>query len=34
MALYDEPFWRREGLSGQGLTTTGPVKLTYDNSPP
>jgi monoamine oxidase len=34
MAIYDEPFWRRDGLSGQGLTTKGPVKLTYDNSPP
>lgn len=34
MALYDEPFWRAEGLSGQGTSDTGPVKLTYDNSPP
>ena len=34
MALYDEPFWRAEGLSGQGLSDTGPAKLTYDNSPP
>ncbi len=34
MAIYDEPFWRRDGLSGQGLSTAGPVKLTYDNSPP
>jgi len=34
MALYDEPFWRAEGLSGHGLSTTGPVRLTYDNSPP
>jgi monoamine oxidase len=34
MALYDEPFWRGEGLSGQGTSDTGPVKLTYDNSPP
>jgi monoamine oxidase len=34
MTIYDEPFWRRDGLSGQGLTTQGPVKLTYDNSPP
>jgi monoamine oxidase len=34
MALYDEPFWREEGLSGQGLSDTGPVKLTFDNSPP
>lgn len=34
MALYDEPFWRAEGLSGQGTSDTGPVKLTFDNSPP
>jgi monoamine oxidase len=34
MAIYDEPFWRSEGLSGQGMSDTGPVKLTYDNSPP
>jgi monoamine oxidase len=34
MAIYDEAFWRAEGLSGQGTSDTGPVKLTYDNSPP
>ncbi|MGH2740979.1 MAG: flavin monoamine oxidase family protein, partial [Thermoleophilaceae bacterium] len=34
MAIYDEPFWRHEGLSGQGASDTGPVKLTFDNSPP
>ena len=34
MAVYDEPFWRAEGLSGQGLSDVGPAKLTYDNSPP
>ncbi len=34
MALYDEPFWRRDGLSGWGLSDVGPVRLTYDNSPP
>jgi monoamine oxidase len=34
MAVYDEPFWRAEGLSGQGTSDTGPVKLTFDNSPP
>jgi monoamine oxidase len=33
MAIYDEPFWRGEGLSGQGLSLTGPIRLTYDNSP-
>jgi monoamine oxidase len=34
MAIYDEPFWRSDGLSGQGTSDTGPVKLTFDNSPP
>ena len=34
MALYEEPFWREEGLSGQGTSEVGPVKLTFDNSPP
>jgi monoamine oxidase len=34
MAIYDEPFWRAEGLSGQATSTQGPIKLTFDNSPP
>jgi monoamine oxidase len=34
MAIYDEPFWRSEGLSGQGTSDRGPVRLTFDNSPP
>jgi monoamine oxidase len=34
MAIYDEPFWRHEGLSGQGMSDAGPVRLTFDNSPP
>jgi monoamine oxidase len=34
MAIYDEPFWRREGLTGQALTVRGPAKVTFDNSPP
>lgn len=34
MAVYDEPFWREQGLSGQATSDTGPVKLTFDNSPP
>lgn len=34
MALYDEPFWRSDGLSGQATTDAGAVRLTYDNSPP
>ncbi len=34
MAVYDKPFWREQGLSGNATSDTGPVKLTYDNSPP
>jgi monoamine oxidase len=34
MAVYPEPFWREEGLSGQATSTDGPVSVTYDNSPP
>ena len=34
-AIYPEPFWRNDGLNGQaGLLDTGPVKVTFDNSPP
>jgi monoamine oxidase len=34
MAFYDEPFWRADGLTGQVTSDTGPVKVTFDNSPP
>jgi monoamine oxidase len=34
MAIYEEPFWRREGLSGQGTSDAGPARVTFDNSPP
>ncbi|HEU4803054.1 MAG TPA: flavin monoamine oxidase family protein [Solirubrobacterales bacterium] len=34
MAIYDRPFWRDEGLSGMATSNTGPVQLTFDNSPP
>jgi monoamine oxidase len=33
-AVYERPFWRDEGLSGQATTDVGPVKVTFDNSPP
>jgi monoamine oxidase len=33
-AIYDRPFWRDEGLNGQTVSTTGPIEITYDNSPP
>ena len=34
MAIYDEPFWRADGLSGQAASVTGPAKVIFDNSPP
>jgi monoamine oxidase len=33
-AVYDEPFWRAKGYTGQGGTTGGPVSATFDDSPP
>ena len=33
MAVYETPFWRAEGLSGMATSNTGPVKLTFDNTP-
>lgn len=33
-AVYDRPFWREAGLSGQAVSDEGPVKVTFDNSPP
>lgn len=33
-AVYERPFWRRAGLSGQGLSDTGPAFITFDASPP
>ncbi len=34
MALYEKPFWRERGLSGEATSDVGPVKVAYDNSPP
>ncbi len=34
MAIYERPWWREEGLSGQATSADGPVSVTYDNSPP
>ncbi len=34
MAIYDEPFWRAEGLSGSGLSDGGSVNAIFDNTPP
>lgn len=34
MAMYETPFWRERGLSGQATSEVGPVRLTFDNSVP
>jgi monoamine oxidase len=33
-AVYDKPFWRDGGFTGQAISDEGPVKVTFDNSPP
>lgn len=33
-AIYATPFWRDAGLNGQAVSDTGPIRITYDNSPP
>ncbi|MDX6687447.1 MAG: monoamine oxidase [Baekduia sp.] len=33
-AVYDQPFWRKDGLSGMALKIGGTVKEMFDNSPP
>jgi monoamine oxidase len=33
VALYEEPFWRADGMSGEAVTDAGPVTLTFDASP-
>jgi monoamine oxidase len=33
IALYEEPFWRADGFSGESVTDAGPVTLTFDCSP-
>lgn len=34
VAVYSEPFWRSDGLSGQAFSDTGAALFTYDVSPP
>ena len=34
LAVYEEPFWRAEGLSGEGFAPYGLVREIYDNTPP
>jgi monoamine oxidase len=33
-AVYQEPFWREQGLSGQAVSDVGPANTTFDNAPP
>jgi monoamine oxidase len=33
-AVYETPFWRREGLSGEAVSDRGPTQVIFDNSPP
>jgi monoamine oxidase len=33
-AVYPTPFWRGDGLSGQVVSDTGPLRVTFDNTPP
>lgn len=33
MAVYETPFWRADGLSGQATSADGPVSVTFDNTP-
>jgi monoamine oxidase len=33
-AVYDEPFWREDGLTGMAVSTGAPVNATFDDSPP
>ena len=32
-AVYDTPFWREDGLTGQATSNEDPVKITFDGSP-
>lgn len=34
VALYDRPFWREDGLSGDALSQVGPLAEIHDASPP
>lgn len=34
IAGYERPFWRDKGLSGEAVSTGGPVVVVFDDSPP
>jgi monoamine oxidase len=31
--VYETPFWRAEGLTGQAVSVNGPVRVTFDSTP-
>jgi monoamine oxidase len=33
IAVYEEPFWRDDGLTGQALSLPGPAQVVFDNTP-
>lgn len=33
-AIYNDPFWRRNGLSGTALSDRGPFRVVFDGGPP
>ena len=33
-AVYEEPFWRADGFSGEAVSERGPIGVIFDNSPP
>jgi monoamine oxidase len=34
LVLYDEPFWRADGLTGQAISLTSPIRAVLDACPP
>jgi monoamine oxidase len=34
MAVYEKPFWREQGLTGQAVSLPGPAQVIFDNTPP
>ncbi|CAG8221900.1 unnamed protein product [Penicillium salamii] len=34
IAIFPRPWWRGQGLNGAGISDTGAIRVTYDNSPP
>ena len=32
VAVYDDPFWRADGLTGEAVLTDGPVQVIFDNT--